>query len=1098
MIKKKIMFFLLIFVVSLSSVAFAGYSLDQINARPEAVGMDSDGNAQTGIAPGNPIICRPTSTGPVSVEGFVVGGTYYPPDTPMISINENGNTGNVREGESITIGESYLNGTNDDMIVFNTLAEIVVMNEDAGPDNLYQNPTFEVGIYDDIIMTAKTWIDEVNRNEMLPDGVTMENYAELMGPYVAIEDIMRFRGDEFTTIKQFESVWDPTLQAMVIKGVDKSGILAIIGMGTNMVDIINFVNTQRLYTILGEGLVEINDPDDPDPDDPDPDEPDPDDPGGGGEGATWTSYGGVSMSASVSSANGMYSVTDAIPTSEEIKGTVSAKDIGWNYGINKVYKSTKYYSFEAYLCWDYGLIADDYYDKKGVYHPEVWGCRQSTTATVITNYTTHYFDVAYAEMSRLSNASVSNDTTGQLASVGPADTHGILSRIGDVICDDSDMPTTVRGCSHYGGYSGAFASAKANARAQIKKRTYAQNDYMVIGSGVLSGITPKGIEFGDAPNVGPYSKWSKPTQKDLSNSGTKMIPENKTNGWYDSRAGASYSAVPSFDGAAASAGASPDDVFVHTPVVNKTQITVEPFINQKIDIESGLTYLQLDKGFTINIPNGGKHIDAQGYGTRNGPNYYYNSCQAVPKKVTNWGKIKDVMLPFDAYLLKDHDNNSSTPAQRIIIKAGKWLSDYNLATAENSYTFLVPVWSEEAKGDIVTRVVAENIPIYNNGSTCNDGYIQEYEEGKENAANTNSSKYIAQYKIPVEVVGKIYDLRISGTNDPGWPGIKGKDGTYVTSPEFPFGQSGQNAMSQYKFAPKLGYVVEFDFKTKGVKTDNVDVSVQPEGFYFISKNGGEAEEVDLYFKTITNQYIKIAPGTNNSDIIVNLSNQFMRVAQSEVIDSTRIMKQQVGVLYTYVENVLIGRLPDLNIPEKLRLCYNNFAEYANALYGKSIDAISIDANGGLAYSTGKYDRVNNGKDTVIASVGHWYAGYRLPSSTIAVEPGTTPRQIMNNPNIAKKNGYILVKFDIVGKNSDDDYLRYTGPESITEPGQYDKNPDGSDKKWQDPETGEPDPVSPTQEIGLPNGKPGIVPDGIVILFETDMKANNDYEVIGSH
>ena len=253
--------------------------------------------------------------------------------------------------------------------------------------------------------------------------------------------------------------------------------------------------------------------------------------------------------------------------------------------------------------------------------------------------------------------------------------------------------------------------------------------------------------------------------------------------------------------------------------------------------------------------------------------------------------------------------------------------------------------------------------------------------------------------------------------------------------------------------------------------------------------------MDLYFKTTTNQYIKIDAGTNNSDIIVNLSNKFMRVATSELIDSQRIMKQQIGVLYTYAENVLIGKLPNLNIPEKLRLCYNNFAEYANALYGKSIDAISADANGGLAYSTGKYDRVNNVKDTVIASVGHWYAGYRLPSSTIAVPTGTPIKDVISNPNIAKKNGYILVKFDIVGKNGEEDYLKYTGPESITEPGSHDKDEDNEVQQWPNPSTPS---GTPTQNIDLPNGNDGVVPDGIVILFETDMKANNDYEVIGSH
>ena len=43
----------------------------------------------------------------------------------------------------------------------------------------------------------------------------------------------------------------------------------------------------------------------------------------------------------------------------------------------------------------------------------------------------------------------------------------------------------------------------------------------------------------------------------------------------------------------------------------------------------------------------------------------------------------------------------------------------------------------------------------------------------------------------------------------------------------------------------------------GIKFNNVDVSVEPEGFYFVSKNGGEAQPVDLYYHTTNQKYIKI-------------------------------------------------------------------------------------------------------------------------------------------------------------------------------------------------------------------------------------------------
>ena len=97
---------------------------------------------------------------------------------------------------------------------------------------------------------------------------------------------------------------------------------------------------------------------------------------------------------------------------------------------------------------------------------------------------------------------------------------------------------------------------------------------------------------------------------------------------------------------------------------------------------------------------------------------------------------------------------------------------------------------------------------------------------------------------------------------------------------------------------------------------------------------------------------------------------------------------------------------------------------------------------------------------------------------------------------------ILVKFDIVGKNGTEEYLRYTGPEAINEAtgdntGEYAKTPTGEPKQWQQT-NGNPMPTNPNQPIKLPNGKDAIVPDGTVLIFETDLKANNDYEVIGTH
>ncbi len=1025
------------------------------------------------------------------MEFLIRCGEGYP--VPGISFDEKGNTGNVREGENITIEDSTIPGDRSDKMTLDVNANLVLKDGDS-----YTNPKATIAIYDGDIMTKESFVAQINEygwfDYILPEGQTewtVESYEEAMesrniDPWVHAGTMLN--AEIYTSEITVDGTFNPkTGQMEYIITID-GRIYTITELGIEG-EMIELWMQNKLHKVKGEDTKaeELKDPDDPD-DDPD----NPDDSGGGssGKGGEWSDYGAASVSANVWSDK--YTVSVAIPTSEMVNGSVTASDMSWYYNIKKKSDAKSYTIDGITIHWEpyeYEVKVNDYEKNNSGdwvvigYHMETRiAYRYSETVSVTGTYTTHYFAVDRAEMNKLSQevggtkkggATVSNPATGVLASVGGPDLAGSISRSGGIVFDEGRM--------NKGSFStyaetrgGAIASAQSTIAARIKKASYVKNDELVIKSNVLGGQTKWDEEFKATPYEAP-SYLTNPSIGSVSSSGSKMIPSNKANGTYASSASARYIQVPGFDGRGDySIGAGAPNVFVWTPVVNNSTVKSEAFVNQKITQESGITYLQLDKKFTITIPRAGTHISSKGYGSRN-----YNSYQAVPGSASNWGKLKDVKLPFDAYL-----QPSNT-----LIKANTWLSDLGLATTQESYSFLIPVWSQEAKGEIAVRVVAENIPAYANGSSCLEGFIQD-------GANLSYTRYVAEKKIPVEVIGKIYDLRISATNDPWWPGIIGKIGQYITASEFPFGQSGQNQMKQYKFAPKLGYMVEFDFKTKGVKTDNVDASVQPKGFYFIGKNGGTAEEVDLYFKTAINQYVKISTTENNPDILVNLSNKFMQVTTAELIDSRRIMKEQVGVLYTYAENVLIGKVSAMKIPEKLRLCYNNFAEYTNKLYGKDETAISNDANGGLSYSTGKYDKVTNGRDTVIASVGHWYAAYRLPSSTIAVPKGTTVKQILANPNIAKKNGYILIKFDLIAKDGNEDYLRYTGPESLA--GTYEKDDDGNEQKWQDPETGNPDPTSPNQTVELPNGNPGVVPDGIVILFETDLRANDDYEVVGTH
>ena len=113
---------------------------------------------------------------------------------------------------------------------------------------------------------------------------------------------------------------------LVYEGVTDAAIKALLGFGSEMGgEIRSLSDYYKLYAITGEDidtLEEILDvyiPVDPEPTPPE------------GE---WSAYGDSSVSASVSSDK--YDVEVAIPTSENLNGSITASDMSWG-----VYNSSK-------------------------------------------------------------------------------------------------------------------------------------------------------------------------------------------------------------------------------------------------------------------------------------------------------------------------------------------------------------------------------------------------------------------------------------------------------------------------------------------------------------------------------------------------------------------------------------------------------------------------------------------------------------------------------------------------------------------------------------------------------------------------------------
>ena len=176
----------------------------------------------------------------------------------------------------------------------------------------------------------------------------------------------------------------------------------------------------------------------------------------------------------------------------------------------------------------------------------------------------------------------------------------------------------------------------------------------------------------------------------------RIIPSNYPNGLYKGFSNVFYSgragnaSQKSFPGSC-------NDVIVHTPVVNYADLTSENFVNQKVNQDPNVKYLQLDNNFTVTIPNGGNYTSWEGYGNRQ-----YNSYQGVNQNdVKTWGKIEDIKFPFDVYVL---DSNYESNGNKYFLRKDTWLSESNITNAQvnhegtangTTWRFTLPVWVKE-------------------------------------------------------------------------------------------------------------------------------------------------------------------------------------------------------------------------------------------------------------------------------------------------------------------------------------------------------------------------------------------------------------------
>lgn len=721
--------------------------------------------------------------------------------------------------------------------------------------------------------------------------------------------------------------------------------------------------------------------------------------------------------------NELYDVLNSIPTSENVYANVRVYNYLFRYSFNRITETgTSTVTFiQPYI---------------------VNGKTTNVTTTYEMPIMAQYYKLAYLEVYHVESATLVNKvlpggsvTLHPTTNTMPTVIYEVPSSYvqGGVVNKTVTLPTleiadmkyakNVVGSTEYAFHEAGSELSVRNDKLMIDGKVVTDSEWRTNTTNTPNKITPSMMDANTLYQTG------------------LTISDANSNGTYDSTGSVTYQKGKNINGTSSdkvTASVTPNSVVVHTPVVNNSSIQNEEAEknNQKVGSTavsgSGeqAKVLVLDKNFKVVIPNNGTHKNAKGYGTR-----VYNAFQGVDK--TSFAQLKQIKFPFDVFYLKNNE--------KILIPKNTW---YTVGTTETTFEFLLPVWVREGAYDendneyfVETRVVAENY----------HGDMQNVVSNEKMNGDINS--YAATKRIFVEVVGRLYDFTITGTNDPSWKLLND-----LKVSQQPIGQSGQNANSAYKYALKLGYSAAFDIKTKGTKSDSI--SMTPVDFWYVDKTTNAVQEVDLYYHSVTERFIKIKSEKDNSIINANINGSIRNVPASERKDSLRIWNNR----YNYTIDNRIGTFSRITLPMALRMSYNGISDYlAQNFYGTT--------NAATFLST--LTKANVKEDDVINAIGHWYGEYRLPSSTLVVPKG----EVANANSNFLKDGYIIVQFAINSNYQNWEYLSYDRPNGNTQ--------------WQK--------ENATSTVTLPNGKTVTLNGtGNVIIYEAGLKANNDYESSGTH
>lgn len=518
-----------------------------------------------------------------------------------------------------------------------------------------------------------------------------------------------------------------------------------------------------------------------------------------------------------------------------------------------------------------------------------------------------------------------------------------------------------------------------------------------------------------------------------------LIDAKTLNGEYPSTGTVYYELLHSINGGenerAASVEVNP--VIVHTPVVCDPTITSDTTHNQEIKPDNTRVAMILGRTTQLNFPTIGKYINKKGY------------TGADLKKYT---QDRIVKFPFDVYINKE------------FYKSGK---EYHMPVGVDTIDVTVPTWVDENNYEVECRAIAINSP--GNANL------------KQDLANISYANYIAEKKIPVRVIGRIYGFKLTDINDyPDWAGVfrtdtkssKHSDNYYWVGGIDQDGQvrgnkeqftlpvlNGSHTTKTNLGVIKKGYKIKYDLTTIGNYFNDKDcVRIKPT-FYYVKKDGTGKQEVDLWYTEKINGINKVIKVGSNTDIStirnIVLGEPYRNVPDEELKDTSRIL----GITKNEFTNqkAKMGSFGDIILTKPLRTFIGNTS---------NIPA-GVDA------------------DRVKKSVQKWYGEYWIPDNTFACPKGYNVGNALGTsvPNGKEafwlKDGYITVNFEIETlKNAD-----IANPQLS-----YWNNPNANMWKMEG--------FNYTKSDS--SGKQFSLKDGDVIFYYTDKKSLDDYSSGGTN